>query len=481
MKNIFITVAIFASMLGGCASPPPKIATIPDIPTALPPTAPANENLSARLLYPSLPIDEVELEDNVTSRSNFKVGSDASVVISVPIEQQLKGQRRDLQNNIRGRSNYTTNQDIGQRDLNELDRLQQEEIDSDVSFRTAEYFNMAEQEIEKSLLRKNFRVLDRSKFEAKLRKQRTKTRDDNFSIAKNEEIKSLQEERDAKRITRDAFVEKLRDLESKYDVIQQSDNRQAGDNELVDISELIRAAQSAGVKAEYILQVNTFKIDAISDRYLDLVEMRKIEDLILKHPGLGDAMSEKGISSIVQPGYYGYLNAKLIHVESGEIVWVGEHRVDSTNVTDIRVDLKMSRQIVNEKQIDKAVTDHNAKIRHSTAQAHTIGQSTQIQGLDQAALEQRLASYRRELANLENLRNKGPVIPPWHYSYHVANPLIQPRFPSSFEINQLKRQSLKSQADQNRYIEVRDQLDRHHSELAKMVSKQLIQTIPSAI
>ena len=88
------------------------------------------------------PVSEDDLD--VTYRDGFKVRTDATVVISVPVEEQEREKR----------SKGGDGSGAGGEDLHS---------DGITSFKTTGYFNKAEQQIEKELIRKKFIVLDRSK------------------------------------------------------------------------------------------------------------------------------------------------------------------------------------------------------------------------------------------------------------------------------------------------------------------------------
>jgi len=475
MKKLFFTLLPTIILIYGCSSKPPKIEATPAVSLMNAPQAPANENLSASFKIYKTPTSVEELQENVISRKNFRVKDNAKVVISVPVEQQRQEQKRALDNKIRQSGYGSGNKTQTQKDLEKSSQLDQ---GGDTTFSTAEYFNKAEQQIEKSLLRKNFIVMDRSKFEAKLRDRREKDRGSSDSEARQSEINNIEELSLAKRITSKEKTKMLQEMENKYGTRSKSGGREAGVNELVDISELIRAAQEGKNQADYILQVNSFDIGPISDRQLYISEQPKIQPLLLEHPALIDAMDTVGAATIVQPGYFGYLNAKLIDVKTGSIVWVGEHRVESENVTDINVSLTMSRQVDNESQVQGAVKSYNYSLNQQERATKQAGASTQVQGLDNDVQMQRVTHYNKMLANFKRLLSLQPQLPEWHYTFNVAQPVIKPSFPSEFTLRNLERESNKSQQKHSQYLRVKDRMGRHQTNLAKLVSKELIATIP---
>jgi len=477
MKKSLIKILPLSLILMSCGLTPPKLETMPEASVMKAPVKPESQNLSTDLIIAKTPTSQEMLNENVISKKGFVVKADARVVISVPIDLQRKEQNRDLQDKIRN-SSWSGSQEQKDRDLEESKSLNQSQ--DDVAFSTAEYFNKAEQEIEKSLLRKSFTVMDRSKFEAELRDRREKKTDKNSSKALTAEISRLRKQNKSGLISDKELIEEIEAAENRYSDDSSGNTREAGDNELVDISELIRAAQEGKNQADYILQVNSFDIDPISDRQLYIAEQDKIEALFVEHPGLLDEMHEQNVATITQPGFFGYLNAKLIDVKTGAIVWVGEHRVESQNVIDIRVKMAMSRQAANEAEIRNFVQSYNTDVTRKQGIINQLYTSAHNKNITKNQQSSRVSAYNVAMSDYKQLIKEQPQVPYWKYSYSVSQPSISPSFPSEFELKQIQKTSNISQKNYNQFLRLKDRLGNHQSKIAKMVSKELIATIPAA-
>ncbi|KGJ90973.1 hypothetical protein [Colwellia psychrerythraea] len=477
MKKSLLVLLPLSLIAVSCGLTAPTLEQAPAAIAVNAPAKPQNEDLSTNFTIVKTDTSQEELNDNVISKKDFVVQENARVVISVPIELQRKEKNRELKNKLRN-SNWRSNQVQNNRDLAESESLKLNQ--ADVAFSTAEYFNKAEQEIEKSLLRKSFTVMDRSKFEAELRDRREKKSDKNNSKALDAEVSRLRKQNKNGLISDQDLIGEMEAAENRYAIDSSGSTREAGDNELVDISELIRAAQEGKNQADYILQVNSFDINPISDRQLYIAEQDEVQTLFTEHPGLIDAMYEKQVATITQPGFFGYLNAKLIDVKTGAIVWVGEHRVESQNVTDIRVKMTMSRQVSNDTNIQRLVSRFNTNVKKKHSELNYLSTSAHDKNIDKNEQARRVSTYNSSLAQYKQLISNVPELPEWQYSYSVAEPNITPNFPSEFELKQIQKTSNDSQKNHNAFLRLKDRLGRHQSKIAKMVSKELIATIPSA-
>lgn len=477
MKKPFIKILPLSLILMSCGLTPPKLDQMPETVAMKAPIKPVSQNLSTDITIKKTPTLQEVLDENVISKKGFAVKADARVVISVPIDLQRKEQNRDLQDKIR-KSGWSGRQEQNDRDIADSKALTHSQ--DDVAFSTAEYFNKAEQEIEKSLLRKSFTVMDRSKFEAELRDRREKKSDKNTSKALTAEISRLRKQNKSGLISDKDLIAEIEAAENRYSEDSSGNTREAGDNELVDISELIRAAQEGQNQADYILQVNSFDIDPISDRQLYISEQEKIAAHFIEHQGLLDEMYEQNVATITQPGFFGYLNAKLIDVKTGAIVWVGEHRVESQNVIDIRVKMTMSRQAANEAKIKGFVQGYNNRVKRKQDEINRLYLYAHNKSITKKEQKQRVLAYNTAMKDYKELIKQQPEVPNWEYSYNVSQPSISPDFPSEFELKKIQKTSNLSQKNYNQFLRLKERLGNHQSKIAKLVSKELIATIPAA-
>ena len=426
--------ALLATGFVGCRTEPVALEPLPRViyPTAR--TVPDDQTLVTVAVLERETTSRSELHDDVTAPREFAVPAQARVVISVPVVEEESIPPRTAGPGFPG----TTS-----------------EGGLPATFKTAGYFNKAEQQIEKSLIEKNFTVLDRSKFEAKLRDER--------------------DERLAQGVARTQDV----------DV-----RRASAGPELVDISELIRAAQSGDVQAEYILQVNDFRTDPLSDRTVDLTELPDVQILCRQHPGLLETLASSPVRTVTLPGFAGLLNAKLIEVQSGAIRWVGEHRVDSPHVLEdgLRIQLRVTKSVSNGEEIEAAYARFDQSVRSLERQVRRARSNANEDELSREERDAHATEYGRLCEQLRRLLAAGPppeALARWRYEYSVVDVTIQPELPTGDDLERLAtaydsaetpgaRHRIEQEA--RRYDEY---LSSHYIALAKLVAKELISTIPS--
>ena len=231
-------------------------------------------------------------------------------------------------------------------------------------FKTDEYFNDLEQYIERGLIAVGFQAKDRSKFEAKLRDLRESSkaaRTSSYTIA----LADLTKELENGKISRDEFAAQDKKLQEKLDPTGGVGKQKT---EMTDISEVIRAAQSGDIMADYVLQVNTLAVQDFAGEPMQLDKRPEVLAVLDQNPGLriGD---ENGAghslpATIPQPWSQAIFNAKLIEVKTGSIDWSGEFSVESLAVLEdgIKITIGVRRQTSNGKAITNAISDYNARV-----------------------------------------------------------------------------------------------------------------------
>lgn len=232
-----------------------------------------------------------------------------------------------------------------------------QKLDKTGAFKTEGYINKAEETVEKELIRAGFGVIDRSKFEAKLR---TLRESENDSIIQNEvfkaEFKALKGQLSDKKITDQEYADKLATL-------TKSSKRQRGDKELIDMSELIRAAQSKGVKADYILQLNTIEEYNGYVVPLQIKGRSEVEQYIAKNPDITYGNSKNNIPYQFDTKVFQVVfSAKLFNVNTGQVVWSGSHELNSLDVEDIQASFDVVKQAINANELSNKINSLNKKI-----------------------------------------------------------------------------------------------------------------------
>ncbi|MCA8955568.1 MAG: hypothetical protein KDC87_05810, partial [Planctomycetes bacterium] len=418
----------------------------------------------------------------------FVAKDGARVVISVPVEEQEREARQR-------ESNVSDTSEAGDEGI--------------TSFKTTGYFNKAEQQIETSMIAKSFQVQDRSKFEAKLRDRRTKPGTTRTSIAKQAEVEAADTKKKNGEITIDEWAKERARIEKKYksETEEPGTSRGRKQKELFDTSELIRAAQEGDVMADYILQVNTFRTEQLSDRPLYLLDQPEMKKLCESHPGLREALQQTGKNAISQPGFFGLLNAKLIDVQTGVIHWVGEHRVESARVFEngYKVIVPITKRVANEAAVNAAIREHNDRMEtlHQACEnlrGQAMAAVAALQNAAKAKLQikpdiarkQRRCNaaaekYSEACDKLAQAQADGPPAEcraAWQYSYSVGTPSTRPEMPTTDARRNLEAAYKQASGDTRRNLRqlalrYREFLNEHFSQLARLVAKELINTIPS--
>jgi hypothetical protein len=345
IKGSPLAVVVASVLMYGCASQPKLAAplTMPSVPLA------EDSFVEAELKV----FDDSQLADNVVQLSSHAVSANSSVVINVPAS--LFEDQSDSQ---------TNNQD----------------------FKTKDFFNEAEQQIEKELMRNGFRVLSRSKFEAKLRELRDESRCDlsNYDCLRSSvspDVKPVLEELKAKfdrgDLSATRYAEQVRDIRSQMQMSSAGRSRNGDEKELTDISEVIRAAQDGEIRSDYILQINIFDTEKQKKLMLDLRHDDQIRAFVRNNPGIADEFtgspSKHQISCAVIEAS---LNAKLVHVKTGEIAWIGEHSLNefSSGVQSVSVELGQRHYVSNAAEVENFVRSQN---RYSAREAR-YGRSVEV-------------------------------------------------------------------------------------------------------
>lgn len=224
---------------------------------------------------------------------------------------------------------------------------------SDGEFRTKEFFNYAEQEIERVLIGRSFNVLSRSKFEAKLRDLRDESECENkawwrcksskISPEASTILDQLEKQFQDGKITAAEFAKQSQEFKAKFQTSSAGRNRNEGERELTDISEVIRAAQSGDIRSDYILQINNFDTNKLFVERMNLLQFPEIREFVTKNPEIRDPFKPH---QYLECGLVGAeLNAKLIHVKTGSIVWIGKWVVDELSSGVSSIEVKVGKRV----------------------------------------------------------------------------------------------------------------------------------------
>jgi len=236
--------------------------------------------------------------------------------------------------------------------------------DNQVGFCTDEYFNLLEQYVERGLMLANLTVKDRAKFEAELRGIRTQPDPQKGSLAPYSSIlENLKTDLDAGNISRDEYAQQALAFRDRLPTLKTSKTTK----ELIDMPELLRAAQDGEVQADYILQVNDLSIAPYSGHVLQLANRPEVEAFLLKNPGLKlgkETKKDTICSTLKQSWAQAHFNAKLINVKTGEIEWIGDLTIDSLSVlkNGVFIYINVRKHPTNQNVIIESIKSHNNNV-----------------------------------------------------------------------------------------------------------------------
>lgn len=331
MNKLFaLWAALSLSLLGGCGGTAPLI-KMPDTPQS------TTEVISTTIKFS----DSKGPEDNVVQLASHAVKQGSSVVINVPSSLFETDSEKDA-----------TNQE----------------------FKTKDFFNHAEQEIEKVFIHNGFRVLSRAKFEAKLRDLRDEARCDSsqwnclrsqVSPESQAIMDDLKSRFDRKEISPPDYADQIKQFRDKLQTSSAGKTRKVDEKELTDISEVIRAAQSGDTRADYILQINLFDTKKERTISTDIRQLPDIREFVRKYPAIKNQLDEEKHSRLKCAIVAAELNAKLIHVKSGEIIWIGSYELNelTSGVSQLEIELGEQTYPANEEYIRRFVTLQNTELQ----------------------------------------------------------------------------------------------------------------------
>lgn len=328
MKYRLLAASAISIALTGCATQPqlaPQLA-MPSIPS------PTTDLIEVKVLV----TDGKDLTEGAIQHPTHKVSPNSSVVINVP-----EGLFEDKSTNV------ANGQD----------------------FKTKDFFNEAEQQIERELIRSGFHVLSRSKFEAKLRSLRDESRCDyseyrclhSMTAPELQPIlENLQKSFENGKISASNYASQIKEFREKLKTGSAGRTRNGTERELTDISEVIRAAESGDIRSDYILQINIFDTEQQRRIKQDLLHNADVRSFLRTHPAIADEF-KRGNNVISCATTQSQLNAKLVHVKTGEIAWIGEHSLNeySAGVQSIGIELGSKRYVSNSNRIRSFVYTNN--------------------------------------------------------------------------------------------------------------------------
>ncbi len=290
--------------LSGCA---PRLADILPVPN---PDPRRTDSVQFELFTPAVSV----LDENTVLSPNANILPGSSFVIDVPVDLRLESSGPDGA----GQGGFSTG-----------------------DFSTRGYFNFAEQAIERGLLLNGFVVKDRSKFEAVLRDMRDREYFAQSAVdpAIQPILNDLRARLESGLISESEYANQVMEFRNRMQVFQQGPSNT---NQLADASEIIRAAGASDIRAEYILQISNFETLDYRNEQVYLLSHPDFRDFVDRHAAarrkFNDGSADAHYACEVAQAS---LDAKLIHVASGDVVWIGHHTVTEIDAEDNQAALRL--------------------------------------------------------------------------------------------------------------------------------------------
>lgn len=410
--------------------------------------------------------DENEYFNNPGAKKSIN-GKQPSVIIAPPKEIEVRGKK--------------------------VKEFEEDQNSYDKIFRTDGYYNEAEQVIEKALLRIGFNVLDRSKFEAKLRDLRDRANErpwwyqdwtedllesGEYDVLKDQYKKQLE----SGIITPAQYAEIINEVDKQSQRGLPGKKRE--EDEMNDIAEVIRAAQTGADQADYLLQISEVTVVDAGDRYLRIKENEKMLELVNQHHGLKFGDLPHGLpSSIPSSWFRASFNAKLIEIKTGSIVWIGSHEIESAAAEPIEISFDIDKNVSNEDEINGDIQLYNRKIINIDAEIQSLHEalsalydqamktkkmgspdelSTYTEKLKRE-IKQKEVEYHAKVNSLNSLLANPPIVSSknWEYTYDISKPFVQPNLLT------IGKEGIQGE----------QRLLQHRKELIEKVIQELIKTI----
>ncbi|GEM_PF-1725674 len=231
-----------------------------------------------------------------------------------------------------------------------------------------------ERQLEKELIKAGFRVINRARLEAKLREMRD-SRDDCLGswgvyISADcinrlpDDIRKLLElyrqERAAGKLSDAEYLAKTEELRQRYRYSSAGKRRDA--DEMTDVSEVIRAAKDGEVGADYILLINGFSVQP-AKRTINLLANPQVREFAQLDAGIDKWVRANQYQECLQSAVG--IDASLVHVRTGETVWIGEYKATEDMLTATRDPLRFQidyhRYVNNEEDVYGWVRQQNTE------------------------------------------------------------------------------------------------------------------------
>lgn len=378
-------VIVAALVLAGCAASPPPV-TMPAVPQEQIDTADIAIDVS----------EASNLKDNVVQIPYRNIQQQSTVVIAMPdhLPEYLTGLKGDRITRANGR-----------------------------------YLLEVEQELEKELIRLGFRLINRSLLEKKL-EQLNEARgcaDKAYwwrcQPALDKQVVSILDGLEAQyragKLSAEDYAARQQQIRAQIDAARGKGGG-ASQVKAALLPAVLEAARSETIASDYVLYVEYLDATKLRKRVINLASNPEVRRFATQYPqGIRKELQDRRYVNCT--GLAAEMTARLVDAKSGEVVWLGEHRVSqfSGKKDPYLVQLGVRRYPANEEEIRAFVEAQTGK----------------------------------------SSRNKtAPKMPAWRYDMALLGPTL-----------------IKGQCDVAQYN--REEIINMQSALAKQVAKELVKTI----
>lgn len=442
----------------------PAIAPIPSLTFVDSIQIPAEE---LKELVINLHVEKEPIKEEYINKpgAKIKLGKSPSILIAVPQEIVVSGKK--------------------------LKAFRSENKENKI-FGTEGYFNVAEQAIEQALLTHGFNVLDRSKFEAKLRDLRDKANikpwywnDWTAKLLESGEYEVVKQE------YQNQFEEGSIDASQLNEVVQVIKMYREGgagkkreNDEMNDVAEMIRAAQTGSERADYLLQINEVSLYETGENIIMIKDLPEVKQFIKENKGLQFGKTPNTLPLSVTTNWLRTTcTAKLIEIQTGSIVWMGSHEIESNNADQTKITFQVVKNIANDTEVNGKINTYNTEIATLNKELKSIEKELYTSYME-ASRKRKFESsdamnaYKKRLVfKIENLEDsfvttnnnlikklKNPpkiAKEPWKYAYAISSPISSPNLSFKSKLTTKAKQILV----------------KHQKKLIKKVVNSLIETI----
>lgn len=131
----------------------------------------------------------------------------------------------------------------------------------------------------------------------------------------------------------------------------------------------LQAAGSQDIQADYVLQISHFAIEKTQKVASNLQDIPKVREFFRNRPQAKAALLN-GDHKLPCAVDNAVLAAKLVRVESGEIVWMGKHQLNETSLSprQVWVEIGSQTQVANADNIARFIREHQQNPPSATVQ-----------------------------------------------------------------------------------------------------------------